>query len=122
LTDYLRYQQHNALLLSVTHSSQNDWLELLLRLFDREDLVLVPELQFTAPLQAIERLLHESPEASRDLQLVDAAGWTRAESNGVVSDGPAPERATSHNPAGYNILSPRVQQAVLDVTRELVER
>ena len=149
LTEYLRYQQHNALLLAVTEGgaiypsrfvepsvrndagrpaaigegdtqngpaqrgpTQKDVLELILRLFDREDLVLIPELQFDAPLQAIERLLRDEPSATGDLQLVNAAGRTRAEVDGALPGGPA----------YYNILSSRVQQAVLDVTRELVER
>jgi len=112
LTDYLRYQRLNALLLSVPSTTddsqpQADLVELLLRLFDREDLVLVPELAFNQPLPEIERLLRNSSDANGrqaigDVQLVDAAGRT--------------------HPQYYNILSPRVQQTVLEVTREFVER
>ncbi|HEY2250377.1 MAG TPA: hypothetical protein VGH74_04920 [Planctomycetaceae bacterium] len=126
LTDYLRYQRHNALLLSVPTANddspaQTDLVELLLRLFDREDLVLVPELAFNQPLPAIEDLLRNSTESNGtgaigDLLLVNAAGQTRAE----VDEG-LPDNDPGHSPY-YNILSPRVQAAVLDVTREFVER
>ena len=68
LTDYLRYQRLNALMLSVPpingdSPAQADPVELLLRLFDREDLVLVPELAFHQPLPAVEHLLRHSSDA-----------------------------------------------------------
>ncbi len=140
LTESLHYQQQSALLLavfadgatiypsrliepSVQHDNgrlasngqdpvQKDVLELLLRLFDRASLALVPELQFDAPLPELERLLHENSKSPGDLQLVNGQGRPRRTAKDV-SAGVSP---------GYNVLSPRVQQAVLDVTRELVER
>jgi hypothetical protein len=140
VTDWLRYQRQSALMLAVyadgtpLYPSQRldpsllydngrlapsgqdpapkDILELLLRLFDREDLALIPEMQFDAPLPDLERLLQESAELREDLLLVDAEGRTRTESRGAAG--------VSH--PGYNILSPRVQQAVLDVVHELMQR
>jgi hypothetical protein len=130
LTEYLRYQQHNSLLLTVltdgatiypsrfvTSPEQRDVLELYLRSFDREGLVLVPELSFNAPLPAIELLLSveadsDGAEPVGDLLLVNAAGRTRP---------PAAAAGLSHQPR-YNILSPRVQRAILDAAREVVDR
>jgi hypothetical protein len=86
---------------------QKDVLELVLRLFDRAGLGLVPELQFNAPLPELERML-EQGSAPEDLLLVDGEGRTRGESPGGLPR--------------YNVLSPQVQQVVLAIVRELVER
>jgi hypothetical protein len=124
--------------------SQKDVLELYLRLFDREGLALVPELHFDSPLSDLERLIRDQPDTSGDLQLVNAAGRTRVEVDAVLPNSAVAELARDRKdgdelnsgefsdrqrslprPAhrvGYNILSPRVQQAVLEATRELVER
>ncbi len=90
---------------------QKDVLELILRLFDRAGLALVPEMQFDTPLPAIERLLREG-NSSEDLQLVDCEGRPRA----------ATHADSARAAPGYNILSSRVQEAVADVVAELVER
>jgi hypothetical protein len=140
LTEWLRHQQQSALLLGVyadgaaiypserlepsllfdsgrlasngQDPAPKDVLELLLRLFDREGLALVPELQFNAPLPDLERLLREPAEMTEDLLLVDGEGRTLGDSPGA---------ARGAHP-GYNVLSPRVQQAVLEAVAELVER
>lgn len=150
LTEYLRYQQHNALLLAVSNANdgpEKDLVELVLRLFDREDLVLVGELSFDAPLPALERLLlaesdttqsdrqsppPDRPDAIGDLLLVNAAGQTKVAVDEVPDTGDKLNSGESSNRrksspesarrASYNILSPRVQEAVLEVTREFVER
>src|SRR5207249_188713 len=88
---------------------QKDVLELFLRLFDREGLVLVPELQFDTPLAAIERIIRERSDSACDLELVDGAGRRRQDAS----------RGASPN---YNVLAPGVQNAVLDLVRELLER
>jgi len=140
LTEFLRNRQHTALMLAVlaegatiypstliepslrfdngraASSGQDpvpkDALELLFRLFDREGLALVPELQFDAPLAAIERLRGKHDELPAGLALIDGDGRTcdQAPCNGP---GAAPH---------YNALDPRVQQAVFDVLSELLER
>jgi hypothetical protein len=140
LTEWLRYQRQAGLMLAVyadgatlypservepsllydngrlasngQDPAPKDVLELLLRLFDREGLALVPEMQFDTPLPDLERRLREPAEMTEDLLLVDGEGRTRAET---------PNAAGAAHP-GYNILSPRVQQAVLDIVQELVER
>ncbi len=89
-----------------------DVFELVLRLCDRAGLAVIPELQFDAPLPALERMLIEPDDSSEDLQLLNDEGRTPAETDA------APGRL----PAYYNVLSPRVQQAVLDVVHELIER
>lgn len=88
---------------------QKDVLELFLRLFDREGLVLIPELQFDAPLPAIERLIRERSESSDELALVNGEGRLRP--------------GESHSaPPYYNVLAPGVQEAVIDVVQELLRR
>lgn len=89
---------------------RKDVLELLLRLCDQQGLVLIPEIQLNARLPAVERLIRESNSTAEGLELVGSSGqpW-RSGSGG---------RAGS----GYNALDPRVQQAVLDLVRELVDR
>jgi hypothetical protein len=139
LTAQLSYQQHSALMLAVyaegatiypsqqSDSSlqfdngrlsaggqdpiQKDVLELVLRLFDRAGLALVPELQFNAPLPALERMLEEGRVAPEDLLLVDGEGRTRGEAPGPGGASPR-----------YNVLSPHVQQIVLAMLRELLHR
>ncbi len=91
---------------------ERDTLELLLRVFDRDGLTLVPALQLAAPLPALEELRRTSNPQSSGLEWVGANGKTWLEVNG-----------TRHGLAPYyNILEPRVQQAVLHVVRELVDR
>ncbi len=91
---------------------RKDVLEMVFRLFDREGLKLIPALEFAAPLPGIEALLRRGgPEAE-----------------GLVWIGPDGRRWTeTHAPrAGlapyYNVLDPRVQEAMLEVVRELVGR
>lgn len=91
---------------------RKDVLELLLRMFDREELVLIPELQFTEPLPVLERKLRERNPNLAGIRLVDADGRGWAEVFGS-SDSGVP---------WYNPLDERVQQAVIDVVRELAER
>lgn len=91
---------------------RKDVLELLLRLFDRQGLTLLPSLQFDTPLPELERLLRENPHGGTGLQLVDHRGRTwlkRFSSRG----GLAPY---------YNPLDERVQQAMTKVVAELVTR
>ena len=90
---------------------RKDVLEMLLRLFDREELQLIPALEFAAPLPALE-----------------AAPPRRAGADGIEWIGPegtawtqnfTPRRGLAPY---YNTLDPRVQEAMLDVVRELAQR
>lgn len=139
LVDYLHYTGRNGLLLAVMadgsaiyptrladatprydmgvyHSQgqdplRKDVLELLMRLFDREGLTLIPAVHFSTPLVALEELRRDRDEAV-GLELVGSKGQTWLEERGTRS-GLAPY---------YNPLDPRVQNAMIDVLRELVER
>ncbi len=89
----------------------SDGLELMLRVFDREGLALVPSLQLAAPLPELERLRRGTDPHTSGLEWVDGEGRTWLEVNGAER-GLAPY---------YNLLDERVQQAVLDVAREITD-
>ena len=87
---------------------RKDVLEMLLRLFDREGLTLVPTLRFDAPLPRLER--HAQSEIGLRLLGEDGRPWVAAN---AAEDGAAPH---------YNPLHPRVQDAMLEVVQEFVAR
>jgi hypothetical protein len=89
-----------------------DALQLLLQVFDREGLSLVPALQFTAPLPVLEELRRNGNPHESGLEWVGADGRTWLATHGSPR-GLAPY---------YNLLDPRVQQAMLQVADELVAR
>jgi hypothetical protein len=89
-----------------------DALELELRMFDRCGLALLPTLQFAAPLPELEALRRGSDPRTTGLELVGQAGLTWTETYGN-DRGLAPY---------YNLLDDRVQRAMLDVVRDLVDR
>lgn len=90
---------------------RKDVLELLLRLCDREGLVLIPTFHFTTPLSALEAL-KRNPDQAVGLELIGNKGQTWLTEH-AARGGLAPY---------YNPLDPRVQDAMLEVLRELVER
>jgi hypothetical protein len=90
---------------------RKDALELLFRLFDREQLVLIPALQFAAPLPQLEGLKRAGGEAAVGLEWIGADG--QATLAGTARQGLAPY---------YNLLDPRVQAAMLEVAREALTR
>ena len=140
--EYLKHTGHNGAMISVWHEGgaiypsgllqstpkydsgvffatgqdpvRKDILELLLRLFDREGLTLVPALQFATPLPELETLRRRQslPPASSGLELVAADGqsWKQLF---------AADRAAG---PGYNPLSPPVQKAMQRVVLELSSR
>jgi hypothetical protein len=88
---------------------RKDVLEMLLRLFDRDGLRLIPALDFAAPLPRLEEIRRRGAEA-------DGLEW-------VGPDGlPWPQVHSTRRGTGayYNVLDPRVQQAMLAVVHELV--
>ncbi len=91
---------------------RKDVLELLFRLFDREGLALIPTVQFAAPLAELEEWRHETHELPAGLEWIGADGSARG--------------IRSHFRQGlgpyYNPLNRRVQQAMLGVVSELVDR
>ncbi len=91
---------------------RKDVLEMLFRLCDREDLQLIPTLAFAAPLPEL--------EAIRRAGGADAQGieWIGADGASWCATWPAQRGLAPY----YNVLHPRVQQAMLDVLRELAQR
>jgi hypothetical protein len=140
LVEYLHYAGYNALMLGVVADGsglypsdllqptprydtgvffasgqdplRKDVLELLLRLMDREDLQLIPAVELAAPLPALEALARGGAEERQGLEWIGPDGMTWTQACGTRR-GLAPY---------YNLLDPRVQDAVLAVLRELVER
>ncbi len=92
--------------------TRKDVLEMLFRLFDREGLQLVPAMEFAAPLPQLEEALRRGGPEADGLQWVGADGrtWTQVH---------PPRRGLAPY---YNVLDPRVQQALLAVIAEVVER
>ena len=140
LVDYLRYAGYNGLMLSVAadgstiYPSQvleptprydtgvffasgqdpmpKDVLEMLLRLIDRENLQLIPSLEFATPLPALEAIRRRGGAEAQGLEWIGADGATWCQTYSARR-GLAPY---------YNTLDPRVQEAMLAAVRELVRR
>jgi hypothetical protein len=90
---------------------RKDVLELLLRLFDQQQLTLLPSVQFTAPLPELEKQL-DTGENTDGIECVGGDGRTWLQIFGSRR-GLAPY---------YNPLDKRVQTAMVAVVRELVDR
>ena len=91
---------------------RKDVLEMLLRLFDREDLRLIPMVEFAAPLPELEAIARAGGPEAEGIEWIgaDGAGWC---------DCWPPQRGLAPY---YNVLHPRVQEAMLRVLRELAAR
>lgn len=140
LVDYLKHVGYNAAIISVARDGgtiypstliestprydsgvfflsgqdpqQKDVLEMLFRLFDREQLKLVPAIHLSTRLPELERLRERGGAAAAGIDLVGADGksWTERY---ATYRGQAPY---------YNALDPRVQMAIRNVVKELVDR
>jgi hypothetical protein len=91
---------------------RKDVLEMLLRLFDRERLQLIPALEFGAPLPQLEALVRRGGPEVVGLQWIGPEGQTWQEAY-------PPQRGMAPY---YNVLDPRVQEAMLAVVHELAAR
>jgi hypothetical protein len=91
---------------------RKDVLEMLLRMFDRERLQLIPAVEFAAPLPELEVLRRAGGPAAQGIEWIgaDGAAWCASS---------PPQRGLAPY---YNVLDPRVQEAMLGVLRELAER
>jgi hypothetical protein len=89
-----------------------DPLEMMLRVFDREGLALVPAIQLATPLAKLESLRRNSDPQSSGLEWVGADGKTWLQSQ-TTGRGAAPY---------YNLLDERVQEAVFEFIEEIVVR
>ncbi len=140
MVEYLRHSGYNGLVLSVLADGSSiypstlaeptprydtgvffetaqdpvrkDVLEMVCRLFDRQGMQLVPMLQFAAPLPELEAVRRRGGIEAVGLEWVGAEGTTWCQ---------------THNPRRglapyYNVLHPRVQQAMVGVVRELADR
>lgn len=91
---------------------RKDVLEMLLRLFDRQGLELIPAMEFAAPLPELEAELRRGGPKSEGIRWVGPEGKTWLETY----------RPTRGMAPYYNVLHPRVQQAMLAAIREVVGR
>lgn len=140
LVDYLKHVGYNAAIISVARDGgtiypsevlestprydsgvfflsgqdpqQKDVLEMLFRLFDREQLRLIPAIHLAERLPELEGLLKRGGDLAAGIELVGADGkpWTKRY---PPLRGQAPY---------YNPLDPRVQSAIREVVNELVDR
>lgn len=140
LAYYLNYHQFNSVLLAVSadgsaiypsklldptprydsgvyHSSgqdiyRKDVLEMLYRIFDREQLALIPELQFSSMIPKLEKVISDEPEKAVGIELINIHGQSWRNSKGSTR-GQAPY---------YNPLNPRVQSEITNIFTEFVTR
>jgi hypothetical protein len=91
---------------------RKDALEMLMRLFDRENLEMIPTLEFAAPLPELEAIRRAGGNDAVGLEWI-GPGETRLSATLPPEHGLAPY---------YNVLHPRVQQAMIAVVRELASR
>ncbi|QDT97488.1 family 10 glycosylhydrolase [Gimesia aquarii] len=140
LASYLTYHQFNSLLMAVSadgstiypskyldptprydsgvyHSTgqdldRKDVLEMLFRIFDREHLALIPELQFSSIIPSLENVISKEPDKAVGIELVNRHGRTWRNSKGTTR-GQAPY---------YNPLNPHVQNEITNIFSELVAR
>ena len=91
---------------------RKDVLEMLLRLGDAQQIMLIPMLQFSAPLPELEEILQRGGQEAEGLQLIGAGGTSWIEKYGQ-------RRGQT---AYYNPLDPRVQQTIRSIVRELAAR
>ncbi len=91
---------------------RKDVLELLMRLFDRQKMRLIPAMEFTQPIPKLETLVRLNDSRSSGLQ------WIGPDGKSFLETYPPEKGAAMY----YNILHPQVQQAVLDVVSHLTTR
>ncbi len=91
---------------------RKDGLEMLFRLFDRERLKLIPAVEFATPLPRLEAAIRQGGPEAQGMVWVgrDGRSW------------PQVYRSYQGRAPYYNVLHPQVQEAMLEVLRELVER
>jgi len=89
-----------------------DVLKLVLKIFEREGLWLVPAVELSAPLPSLEALRYGAAGDVIGIDAVDVQGRRRRDEY----------RDDQPGPALYNPLDPRVHEAVADVVEELMSR
>lgn len=91
---------------------RKDVVEMVMRIFDRENMQLIPTVEFAAPLPELENLLRRGGREAEGIAWIGPDGKTLNETR-PSRRGLAPY---------YNLLHPRVQEAALGVLRELLVR
>lgn len=91
---------------------RKDVLELLLRVFDRHGLRLMPVVRFTTPLPALEAAARAAGDGGEGLS------WRSVHGESLLERRPPRDGAA----ARYNPLDPRVQRALTEVVDELAAR
>ena len=91
---------------------RKDVLEMLFQMFNRHELHLVPGVEFGSHLPALEETLRAGGAEAEGIEWIGAEGKPWPQVN-------RPRRGLGPY---YNVLHPRVQEAMLDVVRELVGR
>ncbi len=119
LADYLRYSGYNSAIVSIHPNGRKrsatatplevDSTELMFRVFDREGIALLPVVDFATPLAKLEFLRRTRTSG---VEWIGRDGRTWLETHGTRR-GLAPY---------YNLLDPRVQQAMLESVRDTIER
>ncbi len=91
---------------------RKDVLEMLFRLFDRQRLLLIPAMDFATPLPRLEAELRRGGGETEGIRWIgrDGTSWLQTR---WAARGMAPY---------YNVLHPRVQEAMLEAIREVVAR
>lgn len=122
LVDYLRYSGYNSAIVGIRSNGspanpaaapalEIDRNEVMFRVFDREGVALLPAIDFATPLPKLETARRASDPQASGLEWVGPTGRTWLEVYGTRR-GLAPY---------YNLLDPRVQQAILETVREAIE-
>ncbi len=96
---------------TVDRCREADGLSIMLHVFDREGITLIPAIDFATPIPKLEALRRANPLNS-GIELVGPEGQTWLDTYGTQG-GVAPY---------YNILNPVVQQEMLNVVREIADR
>ena len=91
---------------------RKDVLEMLFRLFDNQGLQLIPMLEFASPLPQLETQRRSGSPDSAALEWIDSQGRALRQAS-PARRGLAPY---------YNVLHPQVQEAMLEVVREVATR
>ena len=91
---------------------KKDVLELLMRMFDREKMRLIPAMELAQPVPELESKVHACNPQTSGLQWIGPDGKT------ILSAYPPENGAAMY----YNILHPEVQQFVLDAVSHLATR
>jgi hypothetical protein len=91
---------------------RKDVVELMLRMFDRENLKLIPAIAFNAPLPAIEDLKRHDVGRTSGVEWIGPDGTVRHDGGGQIAG----------TAAAYNPLHPEVQDAMLAVVDEVLDR